>query len=337
MHESSRSAHYYVNELKQLVTSHKPTLDVMIRVTGVPPYVKLTVQLRELLEKTNHLLQEHEEKDESRTERIIEAVKETIEKEALSSGHVSGARMIQILQDHRESIREEVRKEMKLAREELMKIANASEVHPEDSDTSFRNRLAALKRSNGEESNSFSYQDRIFFWHVPENFEFPTKPNLTQALHLWLKGQTVSVDGSKVVRPYCQLKATRLPNDALKQRLRGQWQQFFRFVEPALELPRDTTTMSEADINDAIKKMWTHLQERVSYCFVNRGFGDPKQNLLSYWARRILKSEIMKKGTEADKAYLSGNGIVVYLPRKKSSRKRKNATHVLYPHRQDKK
>jgi hypothetical protein len=49
--------------------------------------------------------------------------------------------------------------------------------------------------------------------------------------------------------------------------------------------------LSEDDLNDVIKKMWTHLQERVSYCFVNRGIGDPKQNLLSYWAKRILKTK----------------------------------------------
>jgi hypothetical protein len=89
---------------------------------------------------------------------------------------------------------------------------------------------------------------------------------------------------------------------------------------------------SKAD-NDNVR-CFTHLQERVSYWFVNNGIGNPKQSLLSYWARRILKSEIMKKGTEHDKAYLSGNGNVAYQSRKKSSRKRKNATHVLYPHRQ---
>jgi hypothetical protein len=290
--------HGLLNRLKQLVTI-KPTIGVMTRVTGVPPHVELAVQLREIFEKMNRLLQEYEDNDENRTEQIIEAIKATIENEALSSGQVSGSRMLRILQDHRDSMREEVRGEMKLAREELMKMANASGFQPaEDSDT----RLAVLRRSNGEESNSFSYQGKMFFWHVPEDFQFPTRPKLTQALRLWLKGQTVSADGLTFVRPYRQLKPIRLPNNALQQKLRGQWQQLFRFVEPALKLPRDTTTMSEADLNDAIKKMWTHLQERVSYCFVNRGAGDPKQNLLSYWAKRISKSEIMKKGTEQDKA-----------------------------------
>jgi hypothetical protein len=188
-------------------------------------------------------------------------------------------------------------------------------MQPEDSDARSHTRLPVLRRSNGEDANSFSHQGKMFFSHVPEHFEFPTKPKLTQALRLWLKGQMVSADGSQVIRPYCKLLPVRLPNNALRHKLRGQWQQFFRFVEPALELPRDTTAMSDDDLTDAIKKMWTHLQERVSYCFVDKRMGDPKQNLLSYWAKRILKSEIMKRGTEADKAHLSGNGDVVYQSR----------------------
>jgi DNA integrity scanning protein DisA with diadenylate cyclase activity len=83
--------HALLNRLKQLVTA-KPTLGIMTRVQQEGSHHMLNlqpVQLREKLEKMNRLLQEYEDNDENKTEQIIEAIKATIEDEALNSGQVN--------------------------------------------------------------------------------------------------------------------------------------------------------------------------------------------------------------------------------------------------------
>ena len=316
-----------LNDLKQLVTT-EPTPGLMTTVTGVPPHVGLAVQLKSISGRINKLLEEYEDHEEDRTQRVINAVVASIEGEAVQSGHLTGRRLEEILSQHFDSVDGRLKKALKDVQEELLSYVGTRQERSGFAQTT----VTARRNNDGGISNSFSYNDKTFFWHVPEMFDFPKKPQLSQALRLWLKGQTASSDGKKVIRPYRNLKASHLPNVSLRNKLRGQWMQFFKFVEPAFEpLPRDTTTMSEADLAIATQNMWDYLETRVSYCFVSSRKRDPKQNLLSYWARKVTTSEIKANGTASDKEQLGG---LDYKKRKNHTRTRRSADRPLYPDRQ---
>jgi hypothetical protein len=327
-------------ELKGLVTTN-PTPGVMTTATGIPPHVEVASQLKEISDDLRSLIKEVQENEGNRKEaeaqfqaQVIDVVKKGIEEQHFDNGHVTGLRLKQILDEHVQQQRQDITTM-------FQKFADrhfAAGLQGQEQPATATNRTAQVTATTGSLlSNLFTYRGQ--FWHVPENFKFPNKPTLDKALRLWLKGSTVA--GGKVVRPYRLLAPSLLPESSLQQQLRGQWQQFFKFINEVQmedgtkwnsDWPTDTITISNQQLELTEKKMWAILRERVSYCFVNTK-RKPESLSLSTWAKKITTSNILAYGTETDKAFVAGKESV---KRKKTNRKRQQKQTPLYPQRQQK-
>jgi hypothetical protein len=135
---------------------------------------------------------------------------------------------------------------------------------------------------------------------VPYNFVFP-KPNLRDGLCLWLFGMTVSMGNALNVRLFRKLTTAGLPEKDLKNTYKTSWSPIFRFLDNSVEreLPRDTTEAFQEYYDDCI----ACLKLRVAYCFKNEN-KKPLTWGIATWSKRILRSEILKHGTEDDKSYV---------------------------------
>jgi hypothetical protein len=170
---------------------------------------------------------------------------------------------------------------------------------------------------------------------VPKTFMFP-KPNVRDGLCLWLYGMTVSMGNELNVRSFQKLTTTGLPEKDWKNTYKTSWLPIFRFLEKAVEreLPRDTTIMTDEAFQHYYDDYIACLKLRVPYCFV----GKKKQPLtwgIATWSKRILRSEILKNGTEADKVYV-GEGIARNKTRDGAKNKRRQgreSTNLRHPTR----
>ena len=109
------------------------------------------------------------------------------------------------------------------------------------------------------------------FYDVPQDFSFP-QATLREGLRVWLQGQTVSTDGSKVVKPFRQSKLAGLPKGPVKTQFKVHWTPIFLYLEAnvAFELPRNRRQVTDAEINRIFEQCVTFLKENVSYCFASR-------------------------------------------------------------------
>ena len=326
-------------ELKTLVTTD-PTPGVMTTATGIPPHVEVASQLKEIRAEIDTLILQVQENERIRKEseaefkqQVLEVVRDGIEQQNLATGNITSDRLEQILQQHQEKQKDQIAKMFQDLAERHFGGFEGQEAPT--------NRTQQGTATNGSllcnAANVFTYGGKM--WDVPEDFEFPNKPTLDQALRLWLKGSSVA--GGKVVRPYHKLVPNGLPEQppALRQQLRGHWKQFFKFIDSVeidgekwnSDWPQDTVKMSNQQLQRTEKKMWEILQSRASYVWASKSKKDPKTFSLSTWAKKIAKSSIQKNGTEADQAFVQGRQPA---KRQKANRKRQLKQAPLYPQRQ---
>ena len=120
-----------LNELKQLVTI-EPTPGVIVSPTGVPPHVGLAVQVAHVLDKLDVLVQQFGDHGDN----LMLAVEEALDNKAWESGHVTGSRLKEILDEYRKESIETVDRQLTGMRAELRKIIQQGEHgrHGDDSD-----------------------------------------------------------------------------------------------------------------------------------------------------------------------------------------------------------
>ena len=329
-----------LEDLKELVTT-EPTEGVMTKVTGIPPHVEVAAKLEVLCESMNALIRQvkdHEKKQEERDNELkaqmAKTVEDAIEQRNLSNGNVSGYRLEQILQGYREQNKSDLTEKF----EELVRQLSSriGELQPEE--PAPENPIRQQPDANGGRVRLFDGKGKMNYWHVPMNFEFPDQPNLAQALRLWLLGSRPA--RNQEVRPYRKIEKDRLPTKELQNQFATQWKQLFKFVESAgLELPLDTESMTTEDIERTNENMWAILKERVSYCFAEtprRKRKSPESVALSTWASKVLKSNILAKGTEQDKSFFADRRIAKRKTIPGNNKPRKRKEHPKYPRRQKK-
>jgi hypothetical protein len=179
-------------------------------------------------------------------------------------------------------------------------------------------------------TNNFTYDGRFFA--VPQSFNFP-KAKLKEGLRLWFRGQSISADGSKRIRPYRQIKLALLP-----KKLKDQFKLHFSSIYTYLEKNAPSEALSVQspieDIDKYYKTSVEFLKSRVSYCF--QGDRNPLEWSVPTWFNRTRRSSIEKHGTENDKEYLEA-ALWRNQPKTTKSRKREVAAKPLYPSRQRRK
>ena len=182
-----------LSRLHTLVTT-ECTPGVLDKATGIPPHINMSLQLQDVLGKLSTMVVGLTDQ----TRELVTAVDNAIEKKSWEAGHVSGDRLKAILQEYQKESVLTLRKEIEALKTQFLPARKAET----------RN-LATNHKPPGREQNMYHYDGRFFA--VPKNFAFPHNPNLKDGLQLWLKGQTVSVDGNSHVRPFRKLQTSDLP------------------------------------------------------------------------------------------------------------------------------
>ena len=305
-----------VNELKGLVTT-EPTDGVISRPTGIPPHISIALQLKTVLSKVNDVV----DKFESQSGTIVTAINSAIEKRAFDAGQITGERLKDMLDTFQKESMSSMCNQIRELRSELRGMSGVQNV----TDT----RTPAEARV-GPRKNVYSYGGKFFL--VPPDFQFP-KVDLRDRLRLWLCGQTTSLDGGDVVRPFRKLKAIDLP-PPVRSKFKLKWMPIFKFLEKGVgtTLPSDTATMSNDDIESYYTECLAFLKERVSYCFKK---GEKAVSwTTATWSNRTSRSSILLRGLESDKAFLdeATNRNKPRAPAQK--RKRKVLENPRYPERQ---
>ncbi|CAB9498884.1 unknown protein (Partial), partial [Seminavis robusta] len=80
-------------ELQRLVTT-EPTKNVMSVATGIPPHVELAMQLQCVLDMASKVIAT----TETQSDRIVTTVREAIQEQAWQSGHITGPKLLETLQ-----------------------------------------------------------------------------------------------------------------------------------------------------------------------------------------------------------------------------------------------
>jgi hypothetical protein len=284
-----------LHDLRLLVTT-APTEGVMATPTGIPPHVELASQLKEILQTVTEVVCSLKDQ----TARIIEVVKTTIDEKSWDSGQVTGSRLREILATFHEEAMGAVNSRLDGIVAEFQRISggvdggDGGNLHNFDGDEEER---AGTER---QPNCTFAYGGH--FYDVPQGFCFP-KVTLREGLRFWLKGQTVSTDGSKVVKPFRQLELVGLPDQALKNVYKVAWKPIFSYLEEhgAYEVPRNSRLMTDVAIEGLYDQCVNFLKENVAYCFAGVR-ANPTKWGLGTWSLKTRRSNILKKGTEADKA-----------------------------------
>jgi hypothetical protein len=286
-----------LRDLRPLVTTD-PTPGIMAMVTGIPPHVELACQLKEILDNALELVVNIRDQ----TSRITEAVKTAIDEKSWDSGQVTGTRLREILATFQEESMGAVNARLDGIRAEFQRVAAGG--GGADNDDNFNN-FDEDEEPRGEGAqrqpqSAFAYDGH--FYDVPQGFQFPNA-TLRQGLRFWLKGLTVSADGSKVVKPFRQLTAQGLPTGPLKNQFKVNWKPIFSYLEEneAYELSRNTHLMTDVAIERIYDQCVDFLKENVSYCFASLRTNPTKWGL-GTWSLKTRRSTILKKGTVADKA-----------------------------------
>ena len=291
-----------IDALQQLITV-EPTPDVMTTVTGVPPHIETTCQMKaihdnliELLAQTRSSEETQKQRDEQFKVDIVAAVDHAIEQNAVSNGNITAYGLNEIIQKRQDETHKQLTEHFEAMLERLSQLQGqpAAPIPQPGNQVPQGGGLLLQQPDQGK----YFYTER--FWSVPEGFEFPPKPNLPQALRCWLKGIRY---GNNYVKPFRQLRPKDLPTRALQSQMRVEWQKFFKYLENnGLEMPSNTSEeVTEAQLEHTTDEMWDLLEKTVSYAFTRK---TAKSHCLSTFARKVSPSEIVKNGNPSDKTYL---------------------------------
>ena len=320
-----------IRNLKPLVTT-EPTPGVMTTPTGIPPHIELASQVQKILNTTTQLMTEFGKQ----TEGIIDAVKNAIEEKAWDSGHVTGTRLHELLEQYQKNSLGEVDKRLAGLREDFSKAFGGGG-NFKGANTNSQQSGTATQGSGGSRSaaNVFTYDGGMYA--VPKDFQFPSV-KLRQAVRYWLCGLSVaSADGSQRVRPFRKLQPQILPN-RLRNPFKLNWKPLFEFLSKGDKVIPEYSSAAlptEEEIEDCYRRCVAHLKTHVSYCF--KANKDPTSSWnLSTWAVRVTRSSIEKNGTNADKEKLGAATNRNKARGSNQKRKRKEKANPRYLHRQQK-
>jgi hypothetical protein len=260
------------------------------KATGIPPHVaqlNLMTSLLQLCQSTLVKVNEH-------AEVVRQTIFEAMELRAIENGQITRQQIVNILEDFRNGIRDDVR-------DQIAQIqAVAGVLQPAQ-----RNPAGGGDANRTRQGTLFTYHGR--FWDVPLSFAFPSSIKRDVGWRLWLQGmpdyRTVGENGVVLhskIKPYRDFLPARLPQK-IAEVYKLHWKPVFTMMEKGVGvLPTEFTI----EVVDQLYDLGTEfLKTRVSYVFDN-----PRMHhndwTMATWAKYVTRSMILKKGNENDKAHL---------------------------------
>ena len=146
-------------------------------------------------------------------------------------------------------------------------------------------------------------------WPVPESFGFPKGATLIDGWRVWLGGGVHFDEGGKPwkVKPYRELKGGDMKTKAMKDDLK-KWRSVYSLMESAVTLPSDKADITQEVVLSTYQLAYTMLQNNYSYIFVGSDDAKLAKHMVGTWYRKTQRSEVLKHGTDSDKAKLSAPG-----------------------------
>jgi len=298
-----------LHQLQQKVTI-KPTNGLVA--TGIPPHVEHSRQLTCLLERMDGVVNLLANQNSN----LADTVKKAIDDHHWESGNVSGTMLKTILDGYRIESLCEITARIDSLRQEIQNC-----VHDRVGTTNGTQtvRTSDERQARDEEGSVFAYDGR--FYGVPSTFQFP-RATLKEGLQLWFGGQTVSEDGTQVIRPFRKLTLSLLPKK-LNATFKVQWRPIFKYIEEGMKNTVNADILSTDFTGDDLEKYYSSclefLRGRVSYCFKNGNSGTWSTGT---WSNRIQRSTILKMGTDEDKIQL-GNATNRNVPKPGGSKRKR--------------
>ena len=139
------------------------------------------------------------------------------------------------------------------------------------------------------------------------------------------------------MRPFRQLTLKGLHTAALKNIFKLTWNKFFKVLDllEGVNMPAaGARSVSEGELSSLYDELLTLLRTRYSYCFAMT----EKPHItwtLGTWALRTSRSEVIKRGSDEDKAFLAAPTQRNLHDGRSNSRKRTLREYVMYPNRRD--
>jgi len=256
-------------KLTGLVTQ-QPCHDIL-QATGVPPHVRQTMMLRELLAKTKETLTTVQSQTAELKDAAHRAVESAMEKAALQMGQVTP----QQLQAHTDKIVSQIdaRVQQQLASLNLSVGGSSSGSSAG---------LGTSEDGTAATTTIFHYVGR--FWEVPEKWDLPKGISLKSAWRLWLCGSAVEGRGNCRIRPFRKLTAAGLPA-GISQPLRQNWRPALSRLENScgMQIP---SVVSDQFIDDSYSAAMVALQQEHGEIW-NRGGSGIHMYSVGTWTRKF--------------------------------------------------
>ena len=283
----------------------------LAKATGIPPHVSqlnLMTSLLELCQTTLLKVNEH-------ADVVRQTIFEAMELRAIENGQITRHQIVDILDEFRNGIRDDVRQQIALMQQGVPGLIGQPPGRNAGDDD--HRRVGTVYTYNGR------------FWDVPQTFAFPAAVKRDIGWRLWLQGMpaytTVGENGAVVynkIKPFRMFLPARLPKK-IAEAYKLHWRPVYGMMEKARvsDMPEELTPEI---VNNLYDLGTEYLRTRVSYIFTNEKLHH-NDWVIATWAKYLSRSTIMKKGTEEDKQHLP---VATYLnqPRAIGLKRRNGAT-----------
>jgi hypothetical protein len=267
-----------LNRLKTKVTI-EPTNSLAIA-TGIPPHVKQLNLMTSLLELCQTTLLRVNEQSTIVRESIFEAM----ELRAIENGQITRHQIVDILDEFRNGIRDDVRAQIAL-------IQAVPGVNPPGGAAG-----STATIGNHGQGTLYTYAGR--FWDVPQNFAFPTSVKRDVGWRLWLQGMpsytTVDENGAVIqnkVKQFRNFLPARLPKK-LAEIFKLHWRPVYLMMEKGMgEIPE---VLTPEIVNNLYDLGTEYLKTRVRYVFTNDKLHH-NEWVIATWAKYLTRSMIEKR------------------------------------------
>ena len=262
--------------------------NILAKATGIPPHVaqlNLMTSLLELCQTTLVKVNEH-------AEVVRQTIFEAMELRAIENGQITRHQIVDILDEFRNGIRDDVRQQI-----ELIQGVPGLVRQP--------GRNGAGVDANRGRGTLYTYNGR--FWDVPQTFAFPASMKRDVGWRLWLQGMpaytTVGENGAVVynkIKAFRTFLPARLPKK-IAEAYKLHWRPVYGMMEKGVGvIPEELTPEI---VNNLYDLGTEYLRTRVSYVFTNDKLHH-NDWVIATWAKYLSRSMIVKKGTEEDKQHL---------------------------------
>ena len=257
----------------------EPTNSLAIS-TGIPPHVKQLNLMTSLLELCQTTLLRVNEQSTIVRESIFEAM----ELRAIENGQITRHQIVDILDEFRNGIRDDVRAQIA-----LIQAVPGVNAPPGGG-------AGTATNDNSGQGTLYTYAGR--FWDVPQNFAFPASVKRDVGWRLWLQGMpsyaSVGENGAMIqnkVKQFRNFLPARLPKK-LAEIFKLHWRPVYLMMEKGMgEIPE---VLTPEIVNNLFNLGTDYLRRRVSYVFTNDKL---RHNdwVIATWAKYLSRSMIEKK------------------------------------------